>query len=94
MKIWKYFLPNRTSQTDSSKAIQVMNEVGININTNHPKSVDEFLYQKFDFVITVCDDAKEACRFSMVTSDTSCILVRRSGYATGTEKKFLLFSGN
>jgi len=45
------------------KAIQVMDEVGININTNYPKSVDEFLYQNFDFVITVCDDAKEACPF-------------------------------
>jgi arsenate reductase len=45
------------------KAIQVMNEVGVNINTNHPKSVDEFLYQNFDFVITVCDDARDACPF-------------------------------
>jgi arsenate reductase len=45
------------------KAIQVMNEVGININTNHPKSVDEFLYKNFDFFITVCDDARDACPF-------------------------------
>ena len=45
------------------KAIQVMGEVGIDINTNYPKNVDEFLYQNFDFVITVCDDAREACPF-------------------------------
>jgi arsenate reductase len=45
------------------KAIQVMNEVGIDINSNYPKSVDEFLYQNFDYVITVCDDARDACPF-------------------------------
>lgn len=45
------------------KAIRVMSEVGIDINTYHPKSVDEFLYQNFDFLITVCDNAKETCPF-------------------------------
>ena len=45
------------------KAIQVMGEVGIDINTNYPKNVDEFLYQNFDFVITVCDNARESCPF-------------------------------
>ncbi len=45
------------------KAIQVMNEAGININSGWPKSVDEFLYQNFDCVITVCDDARDVCPF-------------------------------
>ncbi len=45
----------------SSKAIRVMREVGIDISTNHPKSVDEFISQSFDYVITVCDHAKETC---------------------------------
>jgi len=45
------------------KAIQVMNEAGINIDSGWPKNVDEFLYQNFDFVITVCDDARDACPF-------------------------------
>jgi arsenate reductase len=42
-------------------AVQVMREVGIDISANRPKNVDLFLTQPFDFVITVCDDAKEAC---------------------------------
>jgi arsenate reductase len=38
-----------------------MNEVGIDISTKHPKSVDQFLGESFDYVITVCDHAKETC---------------------------------
>ncbi|MDP1994448.1 MAG: arsenate reductase ArsC, partial [Ignavibacteria bacterium] len=43
------------------KAIQVMKEVGIDLSKNHPKMVDKFLNESFDFVITVCDNAKETC---------------------------------
>jgi arsenate reductase (thioredoxin) len=42
-------------------AVTVMKEVGIDISRNKPKSVDLFLSDSFDFVITVCDDAKETC---------------------------------
>jgi arsenate reductase len=43
------------------RAIEVMAEVGIDISKNSPKSVDEFLNGQLDYVITVCDDANEAC---------------------------------
>ena len=42
-------------------AVEVMKEVGIDISTNRPKSVDLFLSDSFDYVITVCDNAKETC---------------------------------
>jgi arsenate reductase len=42
-------------------AIKVMNEIGIDISSNTPKMVDQFLDQEFDYVITVCDGAKETC---------------------------------
>ncbi|HZW39238.1 MAG TPA: arsenate reductase ArsC, partial [Ignavibacteriaceae bacterium] len=45
----------------SSKTVQVMNEVGIDISKHYPKSVDDFIPRAFDYVITVCDNAKEAC---------------------------------
>jgi arsenate reductase len=45
----------------SRKAIEVMAEEGIDISKNTPKSVDEFLNDQWDYVITVCDDANEAC---------------------------------
>lgn len=43
------------------KAVQVMAEVGIDLSNNTPKMVDRFLSEPFDYVITVCDNAKETC---------------------------------
>jgi len=43
------------------KAIVVMKEKGIDISHNSPKSVDEYLNDQWDYVITVCDDANETC---------------------------------
>jgi arsenate reductase (thioredoxin) len=45
----------------SSKAITVMKEINIDISSHTPKSVDQFLSDSFDYVITVCDHAKETC---------------------------------
>jgi arsenate reductase len=42
-------------------AIQVMNEIGIDLGMNFPKMVDQFISQSFEYVITVCDNAKETC---------------------------------
>ncbi len=42
-------------------AIKVMDELGVDISANFPKSVDTFLDDSFDYVITVCGGAKESC---------------------------------
>jgi len=42
-------------------AIKVMSEIGIDISQHYPKLVDGFVSQPFDYVITVCDNAKEDC---------------------------------
>lgn len=42
-------------------AIRVMKEIGIDISGHRSKHVDEFKEQTFDYVITVCDNAKESC---------------------------------
>ena len=42
-------------------AIKVMAEAGIDISFHKSKSVDEFLEQEFDYVITVCNHAKQIC---------------------------------
>ena len=44
-------------------AIQVMKEIGIDISAHRSKHVDEFKGQIFDYVVTVCDNAKESCPF-------------------------------
>ncbi len=38
-----------------------MKEVGIDISANKTKTVQQFLSQSFDYVITVCDNAKKTC---------------------------------
>ncbi len=43
------------------EAIAVMKEIGIDISAHRSKSVDEFAGQSFDYVLTVCDNAKESC---------------------------------
>jgi arsenate reductase len=43
------------------QAIQVMKELGIDISSHSSKSFDQFVDQAFDYVITVCDNAKESC---------------------------------
>lgn len=43
------------------EAIQVMSEIGIDISGQRSKSVEEFIRQQFDYVITVCDNANETC---------------------------------
>ena len=43
------------------RAIEVMKEAGIDISKASPKNVKLYLKQPFDYVITVCDDAKETC---------------------------------
>ena len=42
-------------------AIEAMRERGVDISAHRSKSVQEFVSQPFDYVITVCDDAAEAC---------------------------------
>jgi arsenate reductase len=43
------------------EAVEVMREIGIDLSGHRSKSVDEFAGKELDHVITVCDNAKEAC---------------------------------
>lgn len=42
-------------------AVEVMNEVGIDLTDHTPKHVDRYAEQKWDYVITVCGDADANC---------------------------------
>ncbi|MFA7288179.1 MAG: arsenate reductase ArsC [Melioribacteraceae bacterium] len=72
------------------KAIQVMNEIGIDLSQNYPKNVDQFLNEPFDFVITVCDNAKESCPvFIGKVGKQLHIGFEDPAEATGTEEEIL-----
>ena len=43
------------------EAIEVMGELGIDISAQRSKHVDELAGQRFDYVLTVCDPARESC---------------------------------
>jgi arsenate reductase len=45
----------------SSKAVLVMREKGIDISEGIPENVEKYINDSFDFVVTVCDNAKESC---------------------------------
>ncbi len=42
-------------------AVEVMKEKEIDISSHTPENVEKYLNEKFDYVITVCDNAKESC---------------------------------
>jgi arsenate reductase len=44
-------------------AIRAMDEIGVDISGQESKTLERYLHESFDYVITVCDDANEACPF-------------------------------
>ena len=74
----------------SSRAIRVMKEIGIDISGGYPKSVDQFTGEPFDYVITVCDHAKETCPvFSGKVKHLLHIGFDDPAQATGSEEEIL-----
>ena len=45
----------------NEKAVAVMKEAGIDISNHKPEPVEKYLGEKWDYVITVCDEANETC---------------------------------
>jgi len=74
----------------NQKAIKVMKEIGINISAQFPKQVDLFITDEFDYVITVCDDANEACPvFTGIVRHRIHKGFEDPAKATGTEEQII-----
>jgi arsenate reductase len=70
--------------------VKVMKERGVDLSKARPKNVDQFLEQSFDYVITVCDNAKENCPlFIGEVNEQLHIGFEDPAEAMGTEEEIL-----
>jgi|AGTN01.1.fsa_nt_gi Sortase and related acyltransferases len=60
-KLLVYSAGTKASGKVNPKAIEVMQEAGVNISHHTSDSVDDYLNDEWDYVITVCGDANESC---------------------------------
>lgn len=70
-------------------AVRVMQEIGIDVSDHRSKSVDEFINQDLDYVVTVCDHAKESCPFFPGGRKSMHKGFQDPSSATGTEEEKL-----
>ncbi|MCF6364712.1 MAG: arsenate reductase ArsC [Bacteroidales bacterium] len=85
-----YSAGTKPAEQVSPYAVKVLKEINIDIRNNYPKSTENFINESFDYVITVCDNAKEIC--PVFTGDVKHRL--HIGFedpyeATGTEQEIL-----
>ena len=71
-------------------AVKAMSEVGIEISNGIAEDVDKYINQSFDYVITVCDNAKEVCPvFNGEVKQQLHIPFEDPADATGTEEEVM-----
>ena len=71
-------------------AIKVMRQLNIDISKNQPKNIAGFISESFDYVITVCGDAKETCPvFTGSVKHRLHIGFDDPAMATGTEDEII-----
>jgi len=72
-------------------AVKAMKEIGIDISKGIAEDVNKYIDQSFDYVITVCDNAKETCPiFSGSVKHRLHIGFEDPADATGTEEEVML----
>jgi len=94
-KLEVYSAGTKAEKVVNPYAIKAMAEIDLDISKNYPKLVDEFLNTDFDFVITVCDSAKEACPyFSGKVKKRLHIAFEDPADAKGTEEEKMVIYRN
>ena len=71
------------------KAILVMNDDGIDISSHTSNNINQYTDVDFDFVITVCDNAKESCPYFPTSAKMFHYNFPDPGKATGTDVEIL-----
>ena len=71
------------------RAISIMKEVGIDISNHTSNHVDEYANIEFDFIITVCDNAKERCPYFPSKAERFHYNFPDPGKASGTDEEIV-----
>lgn len=71
------------------EALQVMEEIGIDISDHHSKTIDDLNDRRFDFVVTVCDAARENCPYLPARRQNMHHSFVDPSAATGTDEEKL-----
>ena len=80
----------RPEKEVNPNAIKVMKEIGIDISENRPTNAEVYIDMPFDYVITVCDNAKETCPvFAGDVKERVHIGFEDPAAATGTDEEVL-----
>ena len=70
-------------------AVRAMDEVGVDITGQESKTLERYLREPFDYVITVCDDANEACSFFLGARNRLHWSLEDPSQADGSEEERL-----
>jgi arsenate reductase len=70
-------------------AIRAMDEIGIDVSGQESKTLDRYVGERFDYVITVCDEANEACPFFPGAKNRLHWSFEDPSQATGSEEERL-----
>ncbi len=71
------------------RAIKVMAEIGIDISRHRSKSMDEFMDDRFDLAITLCDQAQRECPMFLGRRPSDPYGFPRSGHRPPARKRKL-----
>lgn len=71
------------------QAVAAMSEIGVDVSGQESKTLDRYLEQEFDYVVTVCDDANEACPVFPGAKERMHWSFEDPSRATGTEEERL-----
>ncbi|WP_443946968.1 arsenate reductase ArsC [Pedobacter sp. AW1-32] len=73
----------------NAKAIEIMKRDGIDISRHTSNNIDEYMGIDFDYVITVCDNAKESCPYFPGNAVKFHYNFPDPAKATGTEEEVM-----
>ena len=86
---FEVFSAGTEASTVRPEAISVMDEVGIDIRRQQSKTLERFFNQPFDWLITVCDTARQNCPIFPGVEQTAHWGVDDPAEVTGTEARRL-----